>query len=326
MKILTVTNMYPGKNKNNAMQGIFVEEQVESIKKVGDFEVDVFVIEGFRSKFAYLFSLISVVRKISRDRYDLVHYHFGISACSAPLVRVLTPAAVVITFHGSDVMRGGIMRGLSMLFSRFSNLSIVVNDEMKNVVASFSNNCCVIPCAVNERLFSESGDGDRSRCGEKMVIFPSSPLREEKDYPLFKQTIAILRDKYGLRVAEKHIDGLTRSEVKVLLDEADCLLMTSKREGSPQSVKEAMAMNLPVVSVDVGDVRNLLTGCEGSAIVSGRDPEILASEVARILATGVRSKGREKLRQLQCFSGDVARRICRMYDDLIPTRSRRINN
>src|SRR5207253_3876490 len=51
-----------------------------------------------------------------------------------------------------------------------------------------------------------------------------------------------------------HNTSATREQVRLMLNAADCLLVTSLHEGSPNIVKEAMACNLPVVSVPCGDV------------------------------------------------------------------------
>ncbi|WP_156965995.1 glycosyltransferase [Paraburkholderia bannensis] len=318
MKILLVTNMYPGRRRDASTQGIFVKEQVEAIGRTRACTVDIFSIDGFRGKFAYLLSIFPIVWRVWHGKYDVVHYHFGLSACSAPLVKKLTSAAVVITFHGSDVMGAGLMRQLSLLFSKFADISIAVSAEIKSKISNSSARCRVIPCAVNEILFRESPDKLPVKRQCKTVVFPSSPLRPEKDYQLFKNVTNILSSKYLINIEERHIDGLDRHEVRDLLDRADCLVMTSKREGSPQAIKEAMAMNLPIVTVDVGDVRQLLTGCDGNEVIDGRDPGVLAEAVARILGREARSKGRIRLAELKYFSDDVAGEIVEIYKSVTP--------
>jgi glycosyltransferase involved in cell wall biosynthesis len=61
------------------------------------------------------------------------------------------------------------------------------------------------------------------------------------------------------------------------LNAADVLLVTSSREGSPVTVREALACGLPVVSVDVGDVAARIADAPPSRIVSSSHPEALAA-------------------------------------------------
>ncbi|WP_144148436.1 glycosyltransferase [Paraburkholderia sp. BCC1884] len=322
MKILIVTNMYAGHNSAQPSQGVFVTEQVEALRVIYGDAIDVLVIEAFRGRLAYLKSLVQVVRLGRHKAYDVVHYHFGLSACSAPLVRLFSNAKVVVTFHGSDVMGRSWMRAISLAAARFSHACIGVSDEISAKVSRGSRRCVTIPCAVNESLFVEPGNEYMKKMGRKVVVFPSSPTRPEKDYPLFKSVIARLSDTSGFEMEERHIDGLDREAVRDLLLQADCLVMTSEREGSPQSVKEAMAVNLPVVSVDVGDVRQLLQGVSHSAVVEGRDAAALAFAAADVLTRAARSNGRTRLKSLGYFSTEVAQQISRLYESLTHNKRR----
>src|SRR4029077_5222179 len=89
-------------------------------------------------------------------------------------------------------------------------------------------------------------------------------------------------------------------------------------EGSPTVVKEATAMGLPGVSVDVGDVSETPSNVTPSAVVEVPQPwgtdearaklvETLAEETARVLRMRSRSDGRDRNRQLDL--PQVARRV-----------------
>ncbi|MEK2605564.1 glycosyltransferase [Burkholderia arboris] len=316
MNILVVTNMYLGSNRASPWQGVFVTEQVEALRRSGGCTVDVLVIEGHGDKREYLRSAWQVWKTARAGRYDIVHYHFGLSACSAPLVRLFTKARVVITFHGTDILGPLWMRALSKSMACFAHACIGVSAEISSRLVWLRRGCVTIPCAVNEKVFAEARDDALMKSAAPIVVFPSSPKRREKNYPLFALVLQQLAEQHGIRVQERHIDGLDRCEVRDLLARAACLLMTSTREGSPQSVKEAMALNLPVVSVDVGNVRQLLDGVSPGMVVFGHDAGRLTNGVADVLMDGARSNGREKLAALGYFSADVSAKLKALYASL----------
>ncbi|RKU03959.1 hypothetical protein C7H84_06805 [Burkholderia sp. Nafp2/4-1b] len=325
MKILVVTNMYLDSNRANPWQGVFVTEQVDALRRSGNCTVDVLVIEGYRDKAEYLRSIGQVWKAARAGRYDVVHYHFGLSACSAPLVRLFTNARVVITFHGTDILGPRWMRAVSKSMACFAHACIGVSAEISSHLFRLCGRVATIPCGVDEAVFVARRDDARPAAAVPIVVFPSSPKRPEKNYPLFSQVLRQLSEQHGIEVQERHIDGLDRDEVRDLLARAACLLMTSTREGSPQSVKEAMALDLPVVSVDVGNVRQLLDGVSPGMVVFDHDTGRLTNELADVLNAGVRSNGREKLESLGYFSSDVSARLMALYAS-IHRRSRFVRN
>jgi teichuronic acid biosynthesis glycosyltransferase TuaC len=114
-----------------------------------------------------------------------------------------------------------------------------------------------------------------------------------------------------LHVAER----VAPEEMPVLMNAADCLLLTSTAEGSPNVVKEAMACDLPVVTTPVGDVRELLHAVEASWIV---EPD--AGALARALVECIRRGGRADSRAAtdQLDQRAVAQRILAIYERLAP--------
>ncbi|WP_144152815.1 glycosyltransferase family 4 protein [Paraburkholderia sp. BCC1885] len=311
MRILLVTNMFAGANPLQPAQGVFVSEQVDALRRVADTEIDVVVVKGFASRLYYAMSLLTILFRLCSKRYDIVHYHFGLTAWSAPLVRFLARKRIVITLHGSDVFGPPMLRRVTRMAIRFAHVCIAVSEEIRRDVTPLARHCVTIPCAVNDALFCPPTV--RVIETAKIVVFPSSTRRPEKDHALFTDAIERVRRIVPYPVAERCIDGLDREGVRDLLQQADALVMTSRREGSPQSIKEAMACGLPIVSVNVGDVAQVLNGVEGCHVVRGRNPADIAGALGEVLASGQRTNGPARLAELGYLSTQIAARVSTVY-------------
>jgi glycosyltransferase involved in cell wall biosynthesis len=97
-----------------------------------------------------------------------------------------------------------------------------------------------------------------------------------------------------------------------MLNAADCLLVTSLHEGSPNIVKEAMACNLPVVSVPCGDVVERLEKTYPGSI-RPYDAAALAGAIYEVLKTGRRSNGREQIVIQGLTLAKIAERLVQIY-------------
>ena len=111
--------------------------------------------------------------------------------------------------------------------------------------------------------------------------------------------------------------GYTRSEVNQLMCAANCLLMTSKTEGSPQVIKEAMACGCPIVSVDVGDVAERTSGVEGCYVVPSRDPKDIAQAILQAIAYEGKTNGRERIIEMGLSNEQIAEQLLRIYKQLL---------
>jgi glycosyltransferase involved in cell wall biosynthesis len=148
------------------------------------------------------------------------------------------------------------------------------------------------------------------------VLFPSPTARPEKNFPRAKRVVAAARRRLSRPVALQTPDGdVPYEQMPTLMNAADALLLTSTYEGFPNSVKEALACNLPVVSTDVGGVPERLTAVEPSAV--GSTDEELVDALVRVLRADRRSNGRDEVRDISLDR--TAARLRGVYDDVLDT-------
>jgi glycosyltransferase involved in cell wall biosynthesis len=108
--------------------------------------------------------------------------------------------------------------------------------------------------------------------------------------------------------------GVPRARMLLYMNAADVLVLASLLEGSPNAVKEAMAVNLPVVTVDVGDAAELIGPTEGCYLVP-RDAAAIAEKIVEVCARGVRTRGREWIARLSMPS--VAQQVVDVYASVV---------
>jgi glycosyltransferase involved in cell wall biosynthesis len=124
---------------------------------------------------------------------------------------------------------------------------------------------------------------------ERLILFVGNPATIEKRYDLAERAVEVLAERLPARL----VVGWNRSqrEILVLMRACDVLVMTSRQEGSPTVVKEALACALPVVSVRVGDVAQRIAGVDGCELCSDDRPETVAAALERVLRRGRRLSG-----------------------------------
>jgi glycosyltransferase involved in cell wall biosynthesis len=96
--------------------------------------------------------------------------------------------------------------------------------------------------------------------------------------------------------------------------------MTSKTEGSPQVIKEAMACGCPIVSVDVGDVAERIEGVDGCSVVKSREPAALADALKKAVLFEGRTNGGERILEMGLSNEQVVHQLLTIYQSIIEKR------
>ncbi|AGB39112.1 glycosyltransferase [Natronococcus occultus] len=264
-----------------------------------------------RSPLDYVRTVPRVLREAGPE-YDLVHAHYGLTAPAA-LAQLRLP--VVLSLWGSDVY--GPAAPVSKLCAPLCAETVVMSDAMRTELGRGT----VIPDGVDlERFRPESRARAREDVGwsadEYHVLFPYSPARTVKNYPRAERVVAAASRRLDRPVRLQTVSGVDHDAVSTYLNAADALLLTSDSEGSPNSVKEALACNVPVVSVPVGDVPERLGGVDPSVVA--RTDRALVAGLVDVLERGERSNGREAAREVSIER--TADRMLAVYERATGTR------
>jgi glycosyltransferase involved in cell wall biosynthesis len=330
MRVLVVTNIYPtGAHPAN---GAFVAAQVESLREVG-IDIDVLFVDRLHEGRGVYRNLAETVRaSFNAVSPDLVHVMYG-GVMSATVTKTIRKRPVLVSFCGSDLLgsRGGPVEVLSGRFGVIASkraavraAGIVVKSE--NLLSALPrgidhSRVWLLPNGVDLRRFRPMDRSESERRlgwdpSRRHVLFPADPTRPEKRFALAEACVAHLNQN-GADVELHVLRDVPHAEVPSWLNAASAILMTSTHEGSPNAVKEALACNVPVVSVDVGDVRariGVIDGC----FVADPTREDLAAKLGLALKRNAPIDARERLADLSV--DHVAAKLREIYGILAATK------
>jgi glycosyltransferase involved in cell wall biosynthesis len=122
-----------------------------------------------------------------------------------------------------------------------------------------------------------------------------------------------LKEVHNYTIKIRNLENVTRIQVKKILNQSDCLLMTSLTEGSPQVVKESLSCGLPVVSVPVGDVSEMIKEVPNCFISSSHDAKELAKLVVKTFKNDKKEIRKAFLIKKQYSNAIIAERLATLY-------------
>jgi glycosyltransferase involved in cell wall biosynthesis len=263
VRVLVVTNFMP--DASAPQRGRWVRDQVDEVRRRG-IEVDVF--EFARGRDEYLPATRRLRSLLRRQRFDLVHAHYGLAGWVA---RLAGAKPLVVTFHGTDVRHhlvGHLSRRLAWridLVAGVSRALFLPEDGRPGLPAVPGS--AVLPCGPDLRRFEPLPRAEaRRQLGldpeGSYLFFPANPARPEK------------RHDRAAAVAEAcEADLLTGGSIEpeqmpLWINAANAVLVTSDYEGFGMAAVEALACEVPVLSTDVGIAPYALGGIDGCLCAS----------------------------------------------------------
>ncbi|MBR1835604.1 MAG: glycosyltransferase family 4 protein [Bacteroidales bacterium] len=309
MKILFVASG----NKSVGSVSPFVQSQYDSLCREG-LEMILFPVRGKGWK-AYARTIPQLRKIILQERPDVVHAHYSVCGILATLATLFSRTKVVVSILGSFPHRNFKRRWVRFCIRHVWDATIV---KSQRTADQLGLQLPVIPNGVNLDQFSIiPHDEARRQCGfdggKKYIVWCSDPARPEKRFDWAEEAVRALEDPKAVLLP---VYGRPHNEVARHLCAADVLLLTSVSEGSPNVIKEAMSVNCPIVSTDVGDVSWITRGIEGTYVAPVGDIAALATCIRQALDFGRRTKGRQRIIEYGITTHSIAQKIIKIYDAL----------
>ena len=309
MRVLIVTNMYP--SPRHPALGRFVADQVAALRRAGGADIEVFAFDpgGYR---AYARATRRLRARHRRDRFDIVHAHYGLTtwpALAAPARRR------VVTLHGTDLAHPR-ARPLTLAGLPLADLVAVVSEPLAGAVprwASHGRRPAVLPCGADltrfhpiERTEARRALGLNPR--GPYLLFPADPARAEKRYD---RALAVAGERRALLT----LGGIDPDQVPLYVNAANAVLVPSEREGFGLAVIEALACGVPVLATPVGVHPQALDGIPGTLCAPFDAATWRAALAPHLEAADPRISGRHRARE---YSSDgMAERVLAAWRGLL---------
>ena len=270
--------------------------------------MDFFLLKG-KGLLGYILGIFELKKRIKTNQYQVYHAHYLLTGLAASFAN---PKPLVVSLMGSDVLSNSMLAKLSGFFSRhFWDLTIVKSNEMK--IQMNSPKVEVVPNGVDLDFFKPL---DKNECRQKLkwskeqihLLFVGDPIQKVKGFELADQAIKRLNHT---NIQIHILKNIPHYELPLYYNAADVAILTSHKEGSPNVIKEAMACNCPIISTDVGDVKEIISGTKG-CFVTGHNPMEISEAIELAIGFNNKTNGREAIQSLD--ANKIAKRLISLYE------------
>lgn len=333
MRILWTHNFDP----SIANSGVFVHKTAAGVRERG-VDLHLEYLGNLRS-IRQVLETRAQVKHLARD-FDLVHAQYG-SAC-AFVTGAARDVPRVVTLRGSDWNIHSSSFGFRYFHTRAASLFTRISLGRYDTIICVSRRVArsVQEHAPDARVEVSPSPIDLSRfvprdkreakallgyphCDDKWVLFNSLKLNNPvKRFALAKRAFDIAQARLGnlrLRLATE----LPHDQIPLFVSACDVILCTSDNEGWPNSIKEALACNVPFVATDVSDLGEIAR-IEPSCRVCPADPDVIADNLCEVLTGPEPANLRQHVSKMSVEA--ISQQLISIYEGLIsrsrcPTRS-----
>ena len=320
-KILWVHNFNP----RVLNSGIFMHSSYENLKNQG-LDVDIIYSGELRSITNFINFTINLV-KISGD-YDIIHFQYG-SLVSLSSLFISGPKIVIYLRGGDLLLQKCSLLGLphmviSSILSIISILRahaiITVSDRMTKISDIFNIRkvpVYTLPSPL-ETVDSDNIHGNKNFSENRFIKIGSVSIDSadrNKRIDVVKEAIQLLNSKGTKEFRLELISGMIHSEAIKKIANCDILVCSSYSEGWPNFIKEGLMLNVPFISSDISDLKEIALRTDTCKVLDTFNSYTLSKAIENYIAN---YKDEDLKRFIIPFLiSNYSRKIVEIYEDLI---------
>jgi glycosyltransferase involved in cell wall biosynthesis len=290
----------------------FIKSQGDSLIQKG-VDLKYYPVKGKGIR-GYLKNIRPLKKEIKKNKYNIIHAHYGLIGLLCLLT--FSSKKVVLSVMGDDaygtIGNNGKRALTSYIIMVLTQVSLIFMDAIivksRNILEwiPYKKKAFIIPNGVNFEVFKPTSDN----LATNKVLFLADTNDERKNFRLLEEALKLIED--DIKLISPY--PIRHNEFPGYLNDCSVFVLTSFAEGSPNVVKEAMACNIPIVSTDVGDVKEIIGKTDG-CYISNFTPSDLSEKIKLALQFNKRTQGRKDMEHLE--SGKVAKKIIDIYNKVI---------
>lgn len=299
-------------------------------------------------------AMLRFISLLRREKVDILHTHMYSASKFGRIAGVLAGVPVMIaTDHGHDPWKRWWHVAFDRVLLRHTDLRIGVSQDVADAIRACENpspeKLAMIPNGVDpERFKSDEAERNVVRAGlgiadDEVLVGAVGRLVEPKALHILIEAVSQLaqtmsqvrlvlvgdgplrseleKQAADLGVSDRVLFAGMRMDIPAVLSAIDVYVMSSKSEGLPVSLLEAMSAEKPVVATRVGGIPEVVTDRREALLVQPNDPSALADAINEVisnpeLAAQLGRRARERVSSAYSVAA-TARALEQVYCDLL---------
>ncbi|MCK5359948.1 MAG: glycosyltransferase [Gammaproteobacteria bacterium] len=281
---------------------VIVMHEAEGYKGVLNDDVGYFNID-FRTRYAPA-ALLRLYKYLKENKIDVLHCHMYHAVNKGAVIGRLAKVPVIVTSeHGKNSWKNFYHHFIEKyIVDKNVDKRIAVSDDIRKIRIEDDgvnpDKIIVMPNSVN----TDVPVADNSK--QPVVLGTLGRLVDAKDFENLIRAINVLitagrvikliiagegeeRQKLESLIIELELSDVIEmpgiQPAASFLSSIDIFVMSSKREGVPVSLLEAMAYGLPIATTSVGGIPEVIQNEREGLLCESNNPQVLADIIARLL-------------------------------------------